>query len=91
MFARPDEERNEDELVKQVKPLLEQAETILNETHGAIRGADPDKRLSKKATRHVKAHKATPHEQRLAEALRVVCTSCHKFHLPLMLIVIQAR
>lgn len=72
MFSRKDDERDEDELIKQVKPLLEQAEKILNETEGSIRGADPDKRLSKKATRHVQSHKATPEEQRLAEALKVV-------------------
>ncbi|KAF6743872.1 hypothetical protein DFP72DRAFT_993608 [Ephemerocybe angulata] len=39
------EERSEEQLVKEVRPLLEQAEKILNETNGAIRGADPDKRL----------------------------------------------
>ncbi|KAF9043532.1 hypothetical protein BDZ89DRAFT_1008921 [Hymenopellis radicata] len=72
MFARPDEERDENELVQQVKPLLEQAEKILHETHGAIRGADPDKRLSNKATRHVRDHTASPQEQRLAEALKVL-------------------
>ncbi|KIY66528.1 hypothetical protein CYLTODRAFT_491375 [Cylindrobasidium torrendii FP15055 ss-10] len=72
MFSRKDDERDEDELIKQVKPLLEQAEKILNETEGSIRGADPDKRLSKKATRHVASHKATPEEQRLAEALKVL-------------------
>ncbi len=73
MFSRPDEERDENELVQQVKPLLEQAEKLLNETYGAIRGADPDKRLSNKATRHVRDHTASPQEQRLAEALKVVC------------------
>ena len=58
--------------MEQVKPLLEQAEKILNETLGAIRGADPDNRLSNKATRNTKDHRATPEEQRLAEALKVV-------------------
>jgi hypothetical protein len=54
--------------------LIEQSEKILNETNGAIRGADPDNRLSDKATRNAKDHKATPEEQRLAEALKVVFT-----------------
>ncbi len=80
MEARKEEDRNEDELVQQVKPLLEQAEKILNETLGSVKGADPDKRLSNKATRHVQDHKASPEEQRLAEALKVVRENsiCHK-------------
>ncbi|KAJ7460196.1 hypothetical protein FB451DRAFT_1045481 [Mycena latifolia] len=72
MEARKEEDRDEAELVKNVKPLLEQAEKILNETNGAIRGADPDNRLSNKATRNMQDHKATPEEQRLAEALKVM-------------------
>ncbi|KAJ7775329.1 hypothetical protein B0H16DRAFT_1712909 [Mycena metata] len=52
MEARKEEDRDEAELVKNVKPLLEQVEKILNETNGAIRGADPDNRLSNKATRN---------------------------------------
>ncbi|KAJ6476445.1 hypothetical protein C8R47DRAFT_658982 [Mycena vitilis] len=72
MFERKEEDRDEAELVKNVKPLLQQAEQILNETNGAIRGADPDNRLSNKATRNMQDHKATPEEQRLAEALKVM-------------------
>lgn len=71
-MARPEEDRNEDELVNNVKPLLTDAEKILNETHGTIKGADPDNRLSNKAKRNMQDHKATPDEQRLAEALKVV-------------------
>ncbi|KAF5339122.1 hypothetical protein D9611_011171 [Ephemerocybe angulata] len=66
------EERSEEQLVKEVRPLLEQAEKILNETNGAIRGADPDKRLSNQAKRNMQDHKATPEEQRLAEALKIM-------------------
>ncbi|KAJ7580276.1 hypothetical protein C8J56DRAFT_1030149 [Mycena floridula] len=72
MEAKKEEDRNEGELVKSVKPLLEQAEKILNETYGAIRGADPDNRLSNKAKRHMQDHRASPDEQRLAEALKVL-------------------
>ncbi|KAJ6532367.1 hypothetical protein B0H19DRAFT_965684 [Mycena capillaripes] len=72
MEARNDEDRDEAELVKNVKPLLEQAEKILNETNGAIRGADPDNPLSNKATRNMRDHQATPEEQRLAEALKLM-------------------
>ncbi|KAF7335422.1 Lea domain-containing protein [Mycena venus] len=72
MESQKEEDRDENELVKSVKPLLQQAEQILNETNGAIRGADPDNRLSNKAKRNMQDHKATPDEQRLAEALKVV-------------------
>ncbi|KAJ4473372.1 hypothetical protein C8J55DRAFT_138816 [Lentinula edodes] len=72
MEARKDEDRDEGELVQQVKPLLQQAEKILNETMGMIKGADPDNRLSDRAKRHAQTHNATPEEQRLAEALKVV-------------------
>ena len=41
MEARPEDERDEGELVNAVKPLLQQAEQILNETQGMIKGADP--------------------------------------------------
>jgi len=72
MNARPDEDKNEDELVKAVRPLIEQVEKVLNETNGAIKGADPDNRLSREAKRNTADHKATPEEQRLAEALKVM-------------------
>lgn len=38
MEAKKEEDRNEDELVKQVKPLLQQAEKILSETEGMVKG-----------------------------------------------------
>ncbi|THU77406.1 hypothetical protein K435DRAFT_824347 [Dendrothele bispora CBS 962.96] len=72
MDARKEEDRNEQELVDAVKPLLIQAEKILNETQGMVKGADPENKISNKAKRHVQAHKATPEEQRLAEALKVM-------------------
>ncbi|KAF9002905.1 hypothetical protein BDQ17DRAFT_1390586 [Cyathus striatus] len=70
--AQKPEDRDEGALVKQVRPLIEQAEKILNETNGAIRGADPDNRLSNQAKRNMQDHKATPEEQRLAEALKTL-------------------
>ncbi|CAG8770489.1 6198_t:CDS:2, partial [Acaulospora colombiana] len=72
MEAKKEEDRDEGELVKQVKPLLEQAEKILQETYGRIKGADPDNRLANKAKRNTADHRATPEEQRLAEALKVL-------------------
>ena len=72
MFARPEDERNEDELIAAVKPLLIQAEKALQQTQGAIKGADPENKVSSRAKRHAQDHRATPEEQRLAEALKVV-------------------
>ncbi|KAH6874996.1 hypothetical protein BKA70DRAFT_1394698 [Coprinopsis sp. MPI-PUGE-AT-0042] len=66
------EDRDEDQLIKEVRPLLEQAEKVLNETNGAIRGADPDHRLTSKAKHSFAEHNATPQEQRLAQALKVM-------------------
>ncbi|KAF8174277.1 hypothetical protein BJ912DRAFT_1033851 [Pholiota molesta] len=70
--AQKEDDRDESALISQVRPLLEQAEKILNETNGAIRGADPDNRLTNEAKRNTQDHKATPEEQRLAEALKVM-------------------
>jgi len=70
--SKKDDEKDEAQLTKNVRPLLEQAEKVLNETNGAVRGADPDNRLTNKATRNMSDHKATPEEQRLAEALKVM-------------------
>jgi hypothetical protein len=72
MDAQKEEDRDEDELVKQVKPLLEQAEKILYETHGSIQGVDRDKALVNRVRRHAQDHTASPSEQRLAVALQVV-------------------
>ncbi|KIK62313.1 hypothetical protein GYMLUDRAFT_58473 [Collybiopsis luxurians FD-317 M1] len=70
--AQDQADQNQDELTNKVKPLLQQAEKILNETHGMIKGADPDNKISSKARSNQKAFQATPEEQRLAEALKVM-------------------
>ena len=36
------------------------------------KGADPENKVSSRAKRHAQDHRATPEEQRLAEALKVV-------------------
>lgn len=74
MLARKEEDRDETELTDAVRPLIEEAEKILNETAGAIKGADPGNKLTNQAKRAQLDHKATPEEQRLAEALKVVST-----------------
>ncbi|KAJ3860136.1 hypothetical protein EV359DRAFT_49712 [Lentinula novae-zelandiae] len=55
MEARPDDDKNEDELVQQVRPLLQQAEKIMNKCQGMMKGADPDNKISDKAKRQSKA------------------------------------
>ncbi|KZP27918.1 hypothetical protein FIBSPDRAFT_1039909 [Athelia psychrophila] len=72
MEAREDEDKNEDELVRAVRPLVEQVDKVLNETNGMIKFADPDKRLSRQAKRNMTDHKATHEEQWLADALKVM-------------------
>jgi hypothetical protein len=72
MDARKEEDHDEQELVDAVKPLLIQSEQILHETQGMIKGADPENKLTNRAKRHMLDHRATPEEQRLAEALKVV-------------------
>lgn len=68
----PKDDFDEDKFVDQVKPLLEQATNTLNETNGAIKGADPKGELSKNAQRRASDHKASEEEQRLAEGLTKV-------------------
>jgi hypothetical protein len=75
MDAQKEEDRDEEELVNQVKPLLEQADKILNETQGAIHGVDPDKTLMNRVKRNAQDHSASPSEQRLAVALQIVSTA----------------
>jgi len=70
--SQKEEDRNQAELVKQVRPLLQQAEMVLHETQGAIKGADPDNQLTNNAKRNYQIHKASPEEQRLAESLKVL-------------------
>jgi len=71
MLARKEEDRDENELTESVRPLIEQVEKILNETNGSIKGIDKDNEVSRKAKRNAADHKASPEEQRLAEALKV--------------------
>ncbi|KZP07641.1 hypothetical protein FIBSPDRAFT_1052861 [Athelia psychrophila] len=71
MLARKEEDRDDNELTEKVRPLIEQVEKVLNETNGAIKGIDHDNKLTNQAKRNQLEHKATPEEQRLAEALKI--------------------
>ncbi|KFA51416.1 hypothetical protein S40293_03201 [Stachybotrys chartarum IBT 40293] len=67
---QPKEERDEEELVKQVRPLIEDASKILTETNGAIRGMDPDGRIQRNAKQKAASREASPEEHHLAEVLK---------------------
>ncbi|KAI0104999.1 hypothetical protein GGR51DRAFT_560604 [Nemania sp. FL0031] len=68
--AKKEDDRDEEELVKQVRPLIEEGGKILTEANGVIRGLDPDGRISAQAKHHTAGHEATPEEYQLAELLK---------------------
>ncbi|KAI1112276.1 hypothetical protein F5Y14DRAFT_277994 [Nemania sp. NC0429] len=68
--AKSEEDRDEEELIKQVRPLIEEGGKILTEANGVIRGLDPDGRISAQAKHHSAGHEATPEEYQLAELLK---------------------
>ena len=70
MERTPKEERDEEELVKQVKPLIEEGGRILTETNGAIRGMDPDGRIQRNAKHKAATRDASPEEYHLADVLK---------------------
>jgi isopentenyl phosphate kinase len=67
--SKSQKERDEQKLVDHVKPLIEQASSILQETNGAIRGLDPSGRIAKKAQGRTFERKASPEEHHLADLL----------------------
>ncbi|KAI0175403.1 hypothetical protein BJ166DRAFT_514697 [Pestalotiopsis sp. NC0098] len=66
----PEDERDEEELVKVVKPLIEEGGKILTEANGVIRGLDPDGRISANAKHKTASREATPEEYHLADLLK---------------------
>ncbi|KAI1429693.1 hypothetical protein F5Y12DRAFT_331171 [Xylaria sp. FL1777] len=68
--AKSEEDRDEEELIKQVRPLIEEGGKILTEANGVIRGLDPDGRISAQAKHHTAGREATPEEYHLAELLK---------------------
>ncbi|KAI0477545.1 hypothetical protein GGR56DRAFT_665501 [Xylariaceae sp. FL0804] len=68
--SKPEEERDEEQLVKEVRPLIEEGGKILTEANGVIRGLDPDGRISANAKHKTAARQATPEEYRLADLLK---------------------
>lgn len=66
----PKDELDEEQLVKEVKPLLEEGGKILNEAFGVIRGLDPDGRIQKQAKHRAGTKEASPEEHHLSEVLK---------------------
>ncbi|KJZ78418.1 hypothetical protein HIM_02456 [Hirsutella minnesotensis 3608] len=67
---QPKEERDEEQLVKDVKPLIEDGHRILTEVNGVVRGADPDGRIQRQAKHRAGTRDASPEEYHLAEVLK---------------------
>ncbi|KAK4173116.1 hypothetical protein QBC36DRAFT_293718 [Triangularia setosa] len=66
----PEDERDEEQLVKEVRPLIEEGGRILTEAQGIIKGLDPDGRISANAKHKTAAREATPEEYHLADLLK---------------------
>ncbi|RAH79973.1 hypothetical protein BO86DRAFT_365671 [Aspergillus japonicus CBS 114.51] len=66
----PKEELDEEQLVKDVKPLLEEGGQILQKCNGAIRALDPDGRIAATAKARAASHEASPEEYALADQLK---------------------
>ncbi|KLU85222.1 late embryogenesis abundant protein [Magnaporthiopsis poae ATCC 64411] len=66
----PKEELDEEELVKEVRPLIEEGGKILQEANGVIRGLDPDGRIQANAKHKAATREATPEEYHLADILK---------------------
>lgn len=66
----PKDELDEEKLVKDVKPLLEEGGRILQECNGSIRALDPDGRIAATAKARASSRDATPEEYQLADMLK---------------------
>jgi hypothetical protein len=66
----PKDELDEEALVKEVKPLIEEGSKILQEANGIIRGLDPDGHIQANAKHKTASREATPEEYHLADVLK---------------------
>ncbi|PGG99451.1 hypothetical protein AJ79_08525 [Helicocarpus griseus UAMH5409] len=66
----PKEELDEEDLVKKVKPLIEEGSSQLQECNGALRALDPDGRIAANAKAKHGQREASPEEHHLAELLK---------------------
>ncbi|GIC87534.1 DUF3659 domain-containing protein [Aspergillus udagawae] len=68
--STPKEDLDEEQLVKDVKPLIEEAGNSLQECKGALRSLDPDGQIAATAKAHSSSREATPEEYELADLLK---------------------
>ncbi|KAG9253691.1 uncharacterized protein F5Z01DRAFT_123771 [Emericellopsis atlantica] len=66
------DEIDQEQLVKEVKPLIEEGGKILQETNGIVRGMDPDGRIQRQAKQKSGTKDASPEEHHLAEVLKTL-------------------
>ncbi|KAI6778967.1 uncharacterized protein J7T54_002609 [Emericellopsis cladophorae] len=66
------EEIDQEQLVKEVRPLIEEGGKILQETNGIVRGMDPDGRIQRQAKQKSGTKEASPEEHHLAEVLKTL-------------------
>jgi len=71
----PKDELDEEELVNNVKPLIEEAGRHLQECNGSLRGLDPDGKIAAQAKGRQGTGEATPEEHALAESLKELTTT----------------
>jgi hypothetical protein len=71
----PRDELDEEELVNNVKPLIEEGGRILGECNGSLRGLDPDGRIAAQAKGRQQTGEASPEEYKLADLLKELTTS----------------
>jgi len=64
------EDLDEEALVKEVKPLIEEGGRILQEANGMVRGLDPDGRIQANAKHKSATREASPEEYHLADVLK---------------------
>jgi len=72
---KPKEELDEEELVKNVKPKIEEGNRILQECNGAIRGLDPDGHIAANAKGRAASGEASKEEHMLANSLKELTTT----------------
>jgi len=71
----PRDELDEEELVNNVRPLIEEGSRILQECNGSLRGLDPDGRIAAQAKGRSETREASPEEYRLADLLKELTTT----------------
>ncbi|KAK2810169.1 hypothetical protein FQN50_003139 [Emmonsiellopsis sp. PD_5] len=66
----PKDELDEERLVQEVRPLIEEGNGLLQECNGALRALDPDGQIAAKAKSRSAQRDASPEEHQLADLLK---------------------